>query len=319
VPANADDGGVASRSEPRKDHATDGHHIASAAIAWFDANARDLPWRRVGTTAWGVLVSEIMLQQTPVSRVVPAYVEWLARWPTPAALAADTPADAIRAWGRLGYPRRAMRLHECAVAVVADHDGVVPADVAALVALPGIGTYTAHAVAAFAYRQRCPVVDTNVRRFVARVVGGTADAGPATTADDLRAVEALLPDEPERAARASAAFMEIGALVCTARTPRCRVCPLSTDCAWLAAGAPPASGPSRRPQGYAGTERQIRGRLLAILRDADGSVLSQALDIAWHEPDRRANALASLLDDGLVIEIRPGAYALGGTPAEEIG
>jgi A/G-specific adenine glycosylase len=292
--------------------------IAAAAIAWFDTHARDLPWRRPDATAWGVLVSEIMLQQTPVSRVVPAYEAWLARWPTPAALAADSPADAIRAWGRLGYPRRAMRLHECAVAVVNRYGGMVPSDAVALATLPGIGTYTAHAVAAFAYKQRHPVVDTNVRRLVARAVTGAADGGPATTADDLRTVSTLLPEDPARAARASAAFMEIGALVCTARSPRCHECPLSTVCVWRNAGSPPAVGPTRRPQAYAGTDRQIRGRLLAILRDTDHPVPAAALDIAWHDSDRRASALASLLDDGLVVEIAPGRFALGGTPAGDV-
>jgi A/G-specific adenine glycosylase len=290
-----------------------GTDVASIAIAWFEAHARDLPWRRVDASAWAILVSEIMLQQTPVGRVRPAFEAWMSRWPTPAALAADSPAEAIRAWGRLGYPRRAMRLHECAVAVVANHDGVVPSDVEVLVRLPGIGRYTAHAVAAFAYRQRHPVVDTNVRRFTARVASGAPDAGPATTAQDMRIVDALLPSDPERAARASAAFMEIGALVCTARTPRCAHCPLSTRCAWRAAGSPPATGPGRRPQTYAGTDRQVRGRLMEVLREATGPVPTSALDAAWPEATRRARALASLLDDGLAIELAPGRYALGGT------
>jgi len=287
--------------------------IATEAIEWFDGNARDLPWRRPEAGAWAVLVSEIMLQQTPVSRVLPAYEAWLGRWPTPGALAADEPAEAIRAWGRLGYPRRALRLHACASVIVERHDGIVPDDVTLLAALPGIGTYTAHAVATFAYRQRHPVVDTNVRRFVARLVAGEADGGAATTPADLRATEALLPATPTRAARASAAFMEIGALICTARAPRCVACPVRERCQWRAAGSPPASGPTRRPQTYAGTDRQIRGRLLAILRDATGPVPTAALDAAWPDPTRRAGALASLLDDGLAVEVDAGHYALGGT------
>lgn len=287
--------------------------IATDAIEWFDRNARDLPWRKPETGAWGVLVSEIMLQQTPVSRVLPAYEAWLARWPTPAALAADEPAEAIRAWGRLGYPRRALRLHACASVIAERHDGIVPDDVALLTALPGIGTYTAHAVATFAYRQRHPVVDTNVRRFVARVVAGQPDGGAATTPADFRATEALLPLTPWRAARASAAFMEIGALICTARAPRCAVCPVAGRCQWRATGSPAATGPARRRQTYAGTDRQIRGRLLAILRDATDPVPTAALDAAWPDPARRAGALTSLLDDGLVVEIAAGHYALGGT------
>jgi A/G-specific adenine glycosylase len=274
--------------------------LADTCIRWYDANARDLPWRAPGTSAWAVLVSEVMLQQTPVARVEPAWRSWLTRWPTPAALAADTPAEAIRMWGRLGYPRRAVRLHACAVALVERHGGDVPADLEALLALPGIGTYTARAVATFAYGQRHPVVDTNVRRVVARAVNGLADAGPTTTAADLVETAALLPHDAPRAARASIAFMELGAVVCTARSPRCADCPLAAECAWRAAGAVPAQGPSRRPQGYAGTDRQVRGLLLAVLREAEGPVPLPRLDSVWPDATQRARALAALVTDGLV-------------------
>ncbi|GAA4733756.1 A/G-specific adenine glycosylase [Phytohabitans rumicis] len=285
-------------------------NLADAAIRWYDENARDLPWREPGTSAWAILVSEVMLQQTPVSRVLPAYHAWLSRWPVPAALAADTPAEAIRMWGRLGYPRRALRLRECAVAVVERHGGQVPADLDELLALPGVGAYTARAVAAFAYGQRQPVVDTNVRRFVARASRGAADAGPSTTAADLVDTEALLPAEPARAARASAAFMELGALVCTARSPSCTQCPVVEVCAWRANGHPPAEGPSRRPQQYAGTDRQVRGLLLAVLREAHGPVPAQRLDLVWADDVQRARALRSLLDDGLVMPFGERSYAL---------
>ncbi|MDG4822444.1 A/G-specific adenine glycosylase [Asanoa sp. WMMD1127] len=284
--------------------------IAAAAIRWFDANARDLPWRHPDTAAWAVLVSEVMLQQTPVSRVLPAYEAWLARWPTPAALAADEPGEAIRMWGRLGYPRRALRLHECATAITQRHAGVVPDDLDALLALPGVGAYTARAVAAFAYGQRQPVVDTNVRRFVARAVAGAADAGPTTRPADLVATEALLPDEPAAAARASAAFMEIGAVVCVARTPRCAVCPVVDRCAWRAAGRPALDGPSRRPQTYAGTDRQVRGLLLAVLREAAEPVPRARLDVVWSEPTQRDRALRGLIDDGLVDPLPGELFAL---------
>jgi len=288
-----------------------GTDLALAAVRWFDRNARDLPWRHPGTSAWAILVSEVMLQQTPVPRVIPAWRAWLDRWPTPAALAADTPAGAIRAWGRLGYPRRALRLHACAAAIVARHGGSVPSDVDALLALPGIGTYTARAVAAFAYGQRHPVVDTNVRRVVARAVAGEPDAGPATTAADLTAVAALLPAEPAVAARASAALMEIGAVVCTARTPRCAECPLRTRCAWQANGAG-GDRPGRRTQRYTGTDRQVRGILLAALRESRVPVARAQLDLLWTDGAQRDRALAGLVVDGLVEEVAPSRFALAG-------
>jgi A/G-specific adenine glycosylase len=286
--------------------------LATIATDWYAQHARDLPWREPGTSAWAILVSEIMLQQTPVNRVLPAWTDWVRRWPSPADLAAASTADAIRAWGRLGYPRRAMRLHACAVAIVEKHNGLVPDDVSLLLALPGIGTYTAHAVAAFAFRQRHPVVDTNVRRVMARAVGGEPDAGAVTKAADLRLVESRLPDDPEFAARASAAYMEIGAVLCVARAPRCGECPLTTDCLWHAGGSPLPAQPSRRRQGYAGTERQIRGALLAVLRDSEHPVARTRLDLAWPEADRRQNALASLLADGLVVEVADDLFALAG-------
>ena len=292
-----------------------GTDLGYAMRRWYDANARDLPWRRPGTSPWAVLVSEVMLQQTPVVRVLPAWYEWLDRWPTPDALAAATPADAIRAWGRLGYPRRALRLHECATAITDRHAGEVPPDVDDLLALPGIGTYTARAVAVFAFGQRHPVVDTNVRRVVARAVGGEPDAGPSTTAADLVAVEALLPADRARAAKTSIALMELGALVCTARQPHCSDCPLWSRCAWRRAGAPPATGPTRRTQKYAGTDRQVRGILLGALRDATAAVPRATLDLLWHDPVQRDRALVSLLDDGLVDEVARGKYALAGLDA----
>jgi A/G-specific adenine glycosylase len=288
--------------------------MADILIAWFDEHARDLPWRRPEAGPWGVLVSEIMLQQTPVARVEPIWYAWLERWPTPAALAEDPPAEAIRAWGRLGYPRRALRLHACATAIVERYGGAVPAELDALLALPGIGSYTARAVAAFAFGQRQPVVDTNVRRMVARAVAGAADAGPSTTTADLDATLALLPIEPGQAARASAAFMELGALVCTARKPRCTECPLAGSCQWRLAGRPAATGPARRPQRYAGTDRQVRGLLLAVLRDSTVPVPGTRLDLVWPEAVQRGRALASLLEDGLVTEVLGHHYTLAGDP-----
>ena len=286
--------------------------LADDAITWYSENARDLPWRQPDTTAWGVLVSEVMLQQTPVVRVEPAWRSWMTRWPTPAALAADPPAEAIRMWGRLGYPRRAMRLHACAVAMVERHDGAVPSDLDQLLALPGVGTYTGRAVATFAYGQRHPVVDTNVRRVVSRAVEGKPDAGPATTAADLTAMAELLPLDSARAARASIAFMELGAIVCTARSPRCPQCPFESVCAWRLSGAPPLAGPSRKPQRYAGTDRQVRGLLLEVLRHATGPVPRQRLDAVWTDEVQRARALAGLVEDGLVEPLGTETFGLAG-------
>jgi A/G-specific adenine glycosylase len=215
-------------------------------------------------------------------------------------------------WGRLGYPRRAMRLHACAVAIVERHGGLVPDDLDHLLALPGVGTYTGRAVATFAYGRRHPVVDTNVRRVVSRAVEGKPDAGPATTAADLVAVAELLPEQPARAARASIAFMELGAIVCTARAPRCPVCPFETACAWRATGEKLPEGPSRKPQRYAGTDRQVRGLLLEVLRHSSGPVPRQRLDMVWQDETQRARALAGLVEDGLVEPLGADDFVLAG-------
>ena len=275
---------------------------------WYDGNRRDLPWRGAHVSPYEVLVSEVMLQQTPVARVVPAYEAWVARWPDPAALAAAPSGEAVRMWGRLGYPRRALRLHAACTEVVARFGGRLPETVPELLSLPGVGDYTARAVAAFALRQRHAVVDTNVRRVVARVVEGEADA--AVSKKDLALVEGLLPDEDEAAAHTSIALMELGALVCTARAPRCPACPVSADCAWLAKGSPALDAPVKRPQGYAGTDRQVRGRLLAVLRDSDVPVEGDVLAQVWDEPVQRGRALDGLVADGLVDPLPDGTYAL---------
>jgi A/G-specific adenine glycosylase len=279
-------------------------------LDWYAANARDLPWRRQDGTPWGVLVSEIMLQQTPVSRVLPIWREWMARWPTPGALAAEPSGAAVRAWGRLGYPRRALRLHESARAIVDRHAGEVPTSYDALLALPGIGSYTAAAVASFAFQQRHAVLDTNVRRVLARVVSGTEYPPKAQTVAEVRVAESLLPLDPPVAARWSVAMMELGALVCTARAPRCADCPVAADCAWRLAGSPAHDGPPRRGQTYAGTDRQCRGRLLAVLRNASEPVGKAAFDIVWSDAVQRERALDGLIADGLVDPLPDGSYAL---------
>jgi A/G-specific adenine glycosylase len=284
---------------------------ATELLGWYEREQRDLPWRRPGVSPWQVLVSEFMLQQTPVARVEPIWLAWVARWPTPSATAAASAADVLRAWGKLGYPRRAKRLHECALAIAAVHGDVVPADVETLLALPGIGAYTARAVACFAYGQRVPVVDTNVRRVVARAVHGRADATASTSPRDLADVSALLPDDDD-APRFSVALMELGATVCTARSPRCGICPLSV-CAWRSAGYPAATTRARRTQRYAGTDRQVRGRLLDVLRGNDSPVARAELDVAWlADTAQRDRALDSLLVDGLVEQTADGRFALAG-------
>ncbi|MGW6738954.1 A/G-specific adenine glycosylase [Streptomyces sp. NPDC055013] len=284
--------------------------LQATVIDWFDDNARDLPWRRPEAGPWGVMVSEFMLQQTPVNRVLPVYEQWLTRWPRPADLAKDAPGEAVRAWGRLGYPRRALRLHGAAVAIAERHGGDVPTDHTQLLALPGIGEYTAAAVASFAYGQRHPVLDTNVRRVIARAVTGVQYPPNATTAAERKLARALLPDDESTAARWAAASMELGALVCTAKNESCHRCPIAAQCAWQLAGKPEHEGPPRRGQTYAGTDRQVRGKLLAVLRDALGPVPQAALDRVWHEPVQRARALDGLVSDGLVEPLQGGMYRL---------
>ena len=279
-------------------------------IGWFDDHARDLPWRRPDAGAWSVMVSEFMLQQTPVARVLPVHGQWLDRWPRPADLAAEAPGEAVRAWGRLGYPRRALRLHAAATAIAWQYGGEVPSGHAQLLALPGVGEYTAAAVASFAHGQRHTVLDTNVRRVFARAVTGTACPANATTAAERRTAGTLLPADEATAARWAAATMELGALVCTARSPQCPRCPIAARCAWRLAGSPAHDGPPRRGQSYAGTDRQVRGRLLAVLRASTEPVPQAALDAVWHEPVQRARALDGLVKDGLVEPLANGIYRL---------
>jgi A/G-specific adenine glycosylase len=281
-------------------------------LRWYTLHQRDLPWRRPDATAWAVLVSEVMLQQTPVARVLPAYEAWLARWPTPASLAAASAGDAVRAWGRLGYPRRALRLHAASQILMQRHGGEVPASVDALLALPGIGSYTAAAVASFAFGQRHAVLDTNVRRVLARLVNGQARPAVSPSAAEVRLAESLLPAHPGQAARWSVAVMELGALVCTAVRPGCSGCPVAQSCAWRLAGSPASDG-RRRSQSYDGTDRQCRGRLLAVLREASSPVAAARLDAVWPDPRQRDRALDSLIADGLVDPLPDGRFALPGT------
>ena len=275
--------------------------LADTTIARYDTNARDLPWRQPDTSPWGVLVSEVMLQQTPVARVEPVYRAWLARWPAPADLAAEPPGEAVRLWGRLGYPRRALRLHAAAVEVVDRYGGELPTSYDGLRSLPGVGDYTAAAVMSFAHGARHAVLDTNVRRVLARAVGGLEQPAPSLSAAERARAEALVPDEPAVAARWAVAVMELGALVCTARSPRCETCPLRDRCAWRLAGSPAYDGPPRRVQAFAGTDRQVRGLLMAVLRDRPGPAGAEELAGVWADGEQRDRALAGLVSDGLVV------------------
>jgi A/G-specific adenine glycosylase len=284
--------------------------IAPSITAWFDANGRDLPWRREGFSAWGTLVSEFMLQQTPVVRVVPRLAEWLERWPTPAALAAVPPGEAVRAWATLGYPRRALWLHAAAVEITERHGGDVPEDVEALLALTGIGDYTARAVAAFAYGHRHPVVDTNTRRVIARAVAGQAEPAPPSRGRDLDAMSMLLPEDRSEAAAFNAAIMELGALVCTARKPACDGCPIRNECAWHAAGYPAHTGARKAVQKkFEGSDRQVRGLIMAELRATRHPVTDAEITGLWPDPAQRERALTGLLADGLAVTT-PGGYTL---------
>ncbi|MBP2349355.1 A/G-specific adenine glycosylase [Kribbella aluminosa] len=294
------------------DHSGSPSALHNPVLTWYDANKRVLPWREPGAGAWAVMVSEFMLQQTPVNRVLPAYQRWLERWPTPADLAAEAPGEAVRAWDRLGYPRRALRLHAAAQAIVDRHGGEVPDDHAALLALPGVGTYTAAAIASFAFGQRHAVVDTNVRRVLARSLTGVAQPTISPTVADQRLAVSALPTDETTAARWAVASMELGALICTARTPNCADCPIRSDCAWVLAGSPPYDGPPRRGQTYEGTDRQARGRLLAVLRAATTPVPKSTLDTTWPHARQRERALDGLVADGLVEPLANARYRLPG-------
>ncbi|WP_326494011.1 A/G-specific adenine glycosylase [Arthrobacter sp. MMS18-M83] len=298
------------------------HHLSDLHLSmdrWFSEVARVLPWRSPDCSPWGILVSEVMLQQTPVVRVLPVWEDWMERWPEPADLAREPSGEAVRHWGRLGYPRRALRLHAAAVAIVEDHGGKVPDTHGALLSLPGVGDYTAAAVAAFAFGRRETVVDTNIRRVHARLVSGLALPAPSLTASEMRLAQSLMPDDARLSVRWNASVMELGALVCTARSPKCSDCPVRGSCAWLAAGEP---APTYTPKGQAwhGTDRQLRGAVMAVLRVAASPVARElferpAADLgfaadgiavplaALHRlnsaPEQLERALEGLLRDGL--------------------
>jgi A/G-specific adenine glycosylase len=263
-------------------------------IAWFKKNKRDLPWRNTDT--WGVLVSEFMLQQTPVNRVLPIYTEWMKRWPSPEKLAAATPAEVITAWGRLGYPRRALRLHECAKVITKDHHGVIPREENELRKLPGVGEYTAAAIVAFAFKGRSLVLDINIRRLFARVIDGVETPKQSATKEEKSRYEALIPKrDPHLWA---AATMELGALICTSGSPQCGICPIAHRCIWRSLDYPKSNIVKRR-QSWHGTDRQCRGTVVQALRENDLLTKAQIAQL-WDVPSQLEKAILTLLDDGLI-------------------
>lgn len=280
--------------------------LVTSVARWFRRTARPLPWRNLETSPWGVLLSEVMAQQTPVARVAPLWLEWIERWPTASSLAESSPADVVRAWGKLGYPRRALNLHAAATQIRDNFEGEVPADVDALESLPGIGTYTARAVAAFAFGHRVPVVDTNIRRVLARAVLGIAEPEPPRVKADMELMESVLPTSAKESVTVNAGIMELGAIICTARAPKCNECPIAQHCAWVLSGSPANAGRTRTPQKkYEGSVRQARGAILALARSSQ-RVTDADIAIAVPDRERREQALEGLLTDGLVVNVKRG-------------
>jgi len=274
-------------------------------INWYQANKRELPWREPGVSPWAILVSEIMLQQTPVSRVVPVWSAWMKRWPTPHHLAEASLGEVLQNWNRMGYPRRARNLHNCAIAIVSEFDGEVPTGLDGLLSLPGVGDYTARAVATFAFGDPHPVVDTNVKRVIARALHGDAAAGHWSIKVGLSRVDEAIdrPISDEDYCRGQQALMELGALVCTAKAPSCEACPLKATCTWRLAGFPIDEAVLPRSQArYEGSDRQVRGLILALLRDEPTTHGLDRLEQLWPKTPQLRKAVATLVADGLIQE-----------------
>lgn len=279
-------------------------NLERTIIDWFKKNKRDLPWRK--TDSWGVLVSEIMLQQTPVQRVLPVYNEWMKRWPTAADLAKASPAEVITAWGRLGYPRRALRLHECAKVITTEYKGVIPDTEAELRKLPGIGEYTAAAMVAFAFNGSSIVLDINIRRLFSRLFKGEEAPSAAPTKAERDEYAQYVPKKNPHLW--AAATMELGALICTAKNPVCGRCPVADQCLWRSLDYP-ASTRIKRTQTWHGTDRQCRGTVVQALRD--NSVLTKKeILLLWDVPSQVEKAILTLLDDGLIEERKKNTFSL---------
>jgi A/G-specific adenine glycosylase len=272
-------------------------------LAWFDENQRDLPWRK--SAPWGVMVSEFMLQQTPVNRVLPIWKEWMERWPTPEDLAKARKSDLLKAWGRLGYPRRALRLYEAATIIATKHNNQVPNTEEELRNLPGVGEYTAAAIMAFAHKEKSLVLDVNIRRLFARALDGQEFPPLHITNSERQSSAALIPKE---ASAWAAATMELGALICTATKPLCEKCPIANQCLWRANGYPKSETKKKPTQKWHGTNRQCRGTIIEHLRNNENAPITK-LKKLWHDDSQLEKCLASLIKDGL-IEKKKGKYSL---------
>jgi len=280
------------------------NQLEKPIVSWFKKNKRDLPWRN--TTPWGVMVSEYMLQQTPVNRVLPKWHEWMQRWPTPQDLAKATPAQVITAWGRLGYPRRALRLHAAAQIIAEDFNNQVPEDAATLQTLPGIGEYTAAAITAFAFEQQSLVMDVNIRRLLTRIIDGNEHPKPAPTTKEKASRLALKPDK--NAHIWAAATMELGALVCTSKNPICEKCPVISQCNWRKNGYP-KTALVRKSQDWQGTDRKCRGTIVQALRENE-SLTENAIKKLWPDESQVEKALKTLQEDLLIEAIPRNRYRL---------
>ena len=280
------------------------NQLEKPIVSWFKKNKRDLPWRN--TTPWGVMVSEYMLQQTPVNRVLPKWNEWMQRWPTPQDLAKATPAQVITAWGRLGYPRRALRLHAAAQIIAEDFNNQVPEDAATLQTLPGIGEYTAAAITAFAFEQQSLVMDVNIRRLLTRIIDGNEHPKPAPTTKEKASRLALKPDK--NAHIWAAATMELGALVCTSKNPICEKCPVISQCNWRKNGYP-KTALVRKSQDWQGTDRKCRGTIVQALRENE-SLTENAIKKLWPDESQVEKALKTLQEDLLIEAIPRKRYRL---------
>ncbi|MBW3089375.1 A/G-specific adenine glycosylase [Bifidobacterium miconisargentati] len=305
--------GASAVRTPEPDDAAAREDVALRLAAWWEANARDLPWRFGRTTPWGVLVSEVMSQQTQMSRVVPYWIDWMARWPDARALAEASKADVITAWGRLGYPRRALRLQECARVVARDYADELPRTYDELTGLPGIGDYTASAVMSFAFGERIAVIDTNIRRVLSRVFLGAESLGGSASPAERALAGRVLPEAVRDSVTWNQSVMELGAVMCTAKSPMCEACPVARDCRFLKLGRPGLGERRTRPrQRFQGTDRQVRGLVLAALRGLPaGATLARAdAETLWKDRAQLAACIASLDDDGLIEMTQDGALRL---------